>query len=503
MPESNDHDLDQKMRDYWRIVDPGTSPARVAELVAKWHTDWAGAGHLARRRLDGGVPLADVSETARLLLSAAEPPGGGALSFAAAVAHAEGDEDAEHRYTRELIARAEGEGCPPLDVARLISGLGHPGEGIELVEPHLRDHPDSQDAADTYAVMLREAAEMAEPGEKERAALGRFTDRSGFSAVKGGIKEFLDRTRWGTLVEDRAVTAFQQVPAKVLPAAEVSECAALALETAVWGTLEEAGSMTHQQLIELFRDGLVPDTPLTAFAADSQAPPDLARRASDWAEHGIYGLWQLIYPDAKPGVWGRELISGIQKYLQFPPEILDGVPKWSVWLGGALPVDGVWRVTGSGAMLSPAEGDAVAATVDQAVNRTVMTLSGMPLAEMLPVEPIPFGKAPPWGVRWENFNSLGTEYAKRAGGVLMMLSAQIAGQVFRRRMRYGLPDAVMPDDEAWVERPLPVLEGRTPLEAAEADVPWQMLLESQLRQFEYRGADTSRLRTALGWGAEE
>ncbi|MCL2581469.1 MAG: hypothetical protein FWE35_03330 [Streptosporangiales bacterium] len=392
---------------------------------------------------------------------------------------------------------------PVVARARALSRAGHPGEGAGLLEQYLREHPGSEPAGHAYGSLLRNAFEMDEPGESERDAIARFRDRSGLEEVKRAVAEFLDRTRWGALVTDRAATGLEEVPQRILSVAETRECAALAFEAAVWGAQEEAGRMPLNKLIALYRDGLVPDTPLTAFASDSGTPPHLARRASDWAEHSHYGLWQLIYPEPRPGAWARDLISGTQRFLDFPPEVIGGAPRWSVWLGGAIVVDGVWRVTGTGLMLSPAEADAVAAVVDHGVDMMAKTLSGMPLAEMVPGGPIPFGKAPPWGVRWEYFNPLGPEYAKRAGGVLMMLSAKIAGQVYQHRISHGRAEAPVPAGPSWVREPLAALDGRTPLQAAGAGAPWQMVLESRLRQFEYQGADTAGLRTALGWGEGE
>lgn len=387
--------------------------------------------------------------------------------------------------------------------ARAISRAGHPGEGAELLEAYLREHPDDEPAEQAYGSVLRDAFEMNEPGEKERAALARFRDRSGLDELKLAVAEFLGRTRWGELVAARAATGVEEVPERLLSETETRECGALAFEAAVWGAQEEAGHMPVSKLIALYREGLVPDTPLTAFAGDPETPPDLARRAADWAEHSHYGLWQLIYPDPRPGVQARDLISGTQRFLEFPPQVIGGAPRWSVWLGGAIAVDGIWRITGPGLMLSPAEADAIATVVDHGVDMMAKTLSGMPLAEMIPGGPIPFGKAPPWGVRWEYFNPLGSEYAKRAGGVLMMLSAKIAGQVYQYRLQYGQADAAVPPGLSWAREPLAVLEGRTPFQAAEADTPWQMVLESQLRQFEYQGADTEQLRSALGWGSDD
>lgn len=387
--------------------------------------------------------------------------------------------------------------------ARALGRAGRPGEGAELLEPRLRDHPDDEAAGRAYAAVLREAFTMDGAGERERAAVARFRDRSGLEEVKGAVARYTERTRWGGVVADRAALGLEEVPRRILSEAEAGTCADLAFEAAVWGAQEEAGSMPLKELLKLYREGVVPDTPLTAFAADPETPPALARRASDWAEHSHYGLWQLLLPDPGPGVLARDLISGTQRFLEFPPEIIDGAPRWSVWLGGAVATGGVWHVTGAGLMLSPAEADAIAAVIDHGVGMMARTLSGMPLAELLPGGPIPFGTAPPWGVRWEYFRPLGAEYAKRAGGVLMMLSAKIAGQVYRYRREHGRADAAVPPDASWAREPLPVLDGRTPLEAAGADAPWQMMLESQLRQFEYQGADTARLRTVIGWGDGE
>lgn len=383
--------------------------------------------------------------------------------------------------------------------ARALSRAGQPGEGAALLEAYLRDHPGDEAAGEAYGSVLRDAFEMAGPGEAERAALARFRDRSGLDEVREAVEEFLGRTRWGGLVAERAALGLAEVPERLLPEAESGVCAALAHEAAVWGAQEEAGRLPVSELIALYREGLVPDTPLTAFASAPETPPVLARRARDWAEQSHYGLWQLACPHPRPGVRARDLISGTRRFLEFPAGIIAGARRWSVWLGGAVAVDGVWRITGTGLMLSPAEADAVAVVVEHGVGMMARTLSGMPLAEMIPGGPIPFGKAPPWSVRWEYFTPLGPEYAKRAGGVLMMLSAKIAGQVYQYRLQYGRADAAVPADESWAGEPLAVLEGRTPLEAAGDGAPWRMVLESQLRQFEYQGADTRRLRNALGW----
>ena len=151
------------------LLGPQLSPAEVADGVAAEFAGWVGAGTIARMRLDAGVPVREVAETSRLLQAGAgEPAGLGVLSFAASVAHAEGDEQAEHACTAQMLARtqAAGGGEPWLAVVRYISGIGHPGEAIELAEPYVRDHLEDLDAAFTYALMLQEAAGLAEPGRR-------------------------------------------------------------------------------------------------------------------------------------------------------------------------------------------------------------------------------------------------------------------------------------------------------------------------------------------------
>ena len=63
--------------------------------------------------------------------------------------------------------------------------------------------------------------------------------------------------------------------------------------------------------------------------------------------------------------------------------------------GGIVPVDGIWRSTGVGVRLSPAEADAAAESIDEAALAMLHTLAGQP---EVPLAPIPFGHAEPHGV---------------------------------------------------------------------------------------------------------
>lgn len=398
-----------------------------------------------------------------------------------------------------------------LEVVRFISGTGHPGEAIELAEPYLRDHLDDQDAAFVYSLMLREAAELEQPADLDRAALERFRDPSDLAEIKGAVTAFMDRTRWGELVRGRAADVLKWVPGKRLSSAANDMCAAWAVEAAVKGAEDGIEGMNPKQLVELYESGHQPQTTLTAFAADPDTPADFARRATDWMESALYGLWQLPNPTPKPGVRGTDLISGTGRYIAFPPGILDDAARWSVWLGGVIPVDGVWRAMGTGIMLSPVEADAAAEAIDHAVDVCIKTTSGgMPLAEMGPPKPIPYGDAPPWGVRWDYFTPMRKLYAQTTSSVVMMLAPRLIADVeLHRAERSPQADAnVLPVSLAWLDERLPALYGYTPREAARADIPYAMQLESLLRHFEYQAtrpaalptqaAHVARLRAGLG-----
>lgn len=422
--------------------------------------------------------------------------------------------DAE-RYVSEILARQQETADEDwLAALQAMGEHGHLGEAIEQVEPFVRDHLHDEHAALTYAQLLRRAA-MEPQGDREREALERFGDRSGLAETKRAMMQFLERhPDWDEFVKDRAVQDFQLVPGMLLSAGTASECAALIFEANVRGADLAMRGKTARQLAGLHRGNHQPRTALLAFAEDPATPPHLARRAADWTEYGHYGLWQLRGPVPSPGVEGLDLASGTRRYLDFPPGKLDGVAPWSVWLGAAIPVDGVWRITGTGIMLSPDEGDAVTEAVDKAVSMMISTAQEMPLAELDPAGPVPYDDPPPHGVRWQYFTPLGPVFAAGSGNVLMMLAGRLLADVALRRARGPRParfaDDPAPESSGWADTPLQKLQGLTPRQAAEADVPHKMVLESMLRNLEYRAAlalpgedvaDVPALRHILGMGA--
>ncbi len=148
----------QSAERYEQLSNLSASPAQIAEILAIELPERVLAADMMRPRMSLGVPAEEVTETARLLLelTAQEPPGIGALAVAALAAHLAGDEDAEHVYARELLARATAshDAGRRLEVIRSATDRDHPGETCELIEPYLREHPEDELAANIYARAL-------------------------------------------------------------------------------------------------------------------------------------------------------------------------------------------------------------------------------------------------------------------------------------------------------------------------------------------------------------
>ena len=407
----------------------------MAEILAAELPDSLAAGAMMQIRLSSGVPGEEIAQTARLMLaSATGPPQIGTLAVAAWAAHVTGDEDAERGYVGELLSRADAADDPELrlEVIRAASVRGHPGEACELIEPYLRERPDDELAAGIYAEALAKAHAEAEPGERERAALTRYGDRSGSEALREAIDTFLGRTEWGATVRKWADAEQSRLEAEYWQAAERDQFDALAVEVAV--TYPVAGISGSTQADEdAGGDGPVNNTPLRAFAADPATPGELAARASERDRYVRFGIWQVQEPKTAPGVWCTELVSGLRRYTQFPASALDGAAPWSVWLGALTPTDGIWRSTGNGIWLSPLEGDAVAEYAEQAVWHVLEALSGVPSDSLPEPGEIRFGQAEPYCVRWETGEEPEPEFGENISPVIARLTTVLASRVWWKR----------------------------------------------------------------------
>jgi hypothetical protein len=419
---------------YRRLLDPLSSPADVAGILAAELPDSLAAGAMMQIRLSSGVPDEEIAQTARLMLaSATEPPQIGTLAVAAWAAHITGDEDAERGYAGELLSRADAADDPELrlEVIRTASVRGHPGEACELIEPYLRERPDDELAAGIYAEALAKAHAEAEPGERERAALTRYSDRSGRETLHAAIDAFLARTQWGAITRNWADAEQSRLEAEYWQVAERDQFDALAVEVAVTYPVADV-SGTPEADGDASGDGPL-NTPLRAFAADPATPRELAARASEWDRHVRFGIWQVQEPKTAPGVWCTELVSGLRRYTQFPASALDGAAPWSVWLGALVPTDGIWRSTGNGIWLSPLEGDAAAEYAEQAVWHVLEALSGVPSDSLPEPGEIRFGQAEPYCVRWDTGEEPEPEFGENSSPVIARLTTVLASQVWWKR----------------------------------------------------------------------
>jgi hypothetical protein len=494
-----------------RLLDPQTPPAEVADLVMLSVADDAYlAARVVQRRIDAGVEPHDIAEAGRHLLAAyTEEPPAGALAFAAVAAHADGQEEEEHRLTAQLLdAGRAGDVTAWLDVLDYVTVPWHPDETTELLEPYLVEHPEDFRGHRIYARAIRAVYQMVDESERASSApLARFADRTALAVTREALDAYLERTAWGERVRLIAAGHFEDARGDDLPDEERAVFAALTVELALLSADDgddRDDDLPAEDLLRQAEEEPRRQTLLEAFAAAPETPGELARRARDWNEGVVYGLWRMEAPTADPGVWVRDMVTGMPKYAEFPPGALEGAPPWTTWLGGLLPVDGIWRSTGVGLRLSPAEADAIGEYVDAAVQVLAVSLAGDSSLDVPAKPPIRFGQAEPYGVISEFDEPMAGEYAAFVSKVVAAVVPESAIEVLRYRaapprkrdMVFGSSAQLLTQADAapvtvdqakaWLDEAIPALQGLTPREAADSDDRMDLFrLESLLRQFEY------------------
>jgi len=575
-----------------RIYDPGTPAQDLADLLAEQYGGESIPPRLVTTLLERGSTAGRLAGAAEAMLASGDAePSVTALTFGAAVASAGGDSGRARRLLDRALAVA-GNPDTRLDVIEHLHQRGWRAEAIELLEARLRDEPGDLHAAEHYAQAIEDAfarfageepaserpcgerppaaAETpgrqptaAEPGEgkgtgtepagrcpscpcgqdapweeccapRERAALRRFTDRSGLAALREALDAYAARSGYREAIDEEA--------AEWLPAGEdagpgpagravLADLAAeLGLLTAGIARDEENG---EEDAREGFRDRVPAgedgrdrggdkdeeDNAVAAFTADPSVPPELAARARAWREHMHYGLWRASGPRPvpSPGLWCTDIATGISRYVETPPDLAGALSHWAVWLGGAVPDSGIWRFTGAGMRLSPAEGDAAVQLVRMAAEALAYEIAGKPGksdALRRAAETMPFGRAEPHGVAVEFGDPappLLASLIKMTSGALL---PRIVADVCEHRAAgepadlAGLAAAPLAASDArrWLDEPLPALRGRTPRRAAASWSAGRAVLETLLRQFEYEAGlpahgkpviDTAWLRREL------
>ncbi|MGH2734312.1 MAG: hypothetical protein ACRDKZ_01930 [Actinomycetota bacterium] len=122
------------------------------------------------------------------------------------------------------------------------------------------------------------------------------------------------------------------------------------------------------------------DCILGHFADDPLTDDALRSAAEDWLGFGRFGLWQLDPSAPGPGVELLDLVTGIRICTAPGDSLLEGAAPWTVLLGHAVPIDGVWHL-GDSVVLSPSEGEELALQV-HAMAAIVFRELGLPRREV-------------------------------------------------------------------------------------------------------------------------
>jgi hypothetical protein len=498
-----------------------------------------------------------------------------ALTFAASVARSAGDTAEAHRLLDRALAAA-GDPDARVDVIEHMRGAGRVADAVDLLEAMLRETPDNGHAAEHYRAAMEDACAHVndeEPdgacpcglgaswqeccGPRERGALSRFSDRSGLTALQGAVAAYLAESEYRRAVDDEVAASLSLTEDVDWEPAERAAFADLMSERALItarltapgfelilldedehqgdgrdeGDAGERDEHEGDEYDDYEEDGGA-RTALAAFAVARPVPTELATRAVDWNRHIHYGLWRIDNPRPAPGLWCTDIGSGAKRYVDFPAELIGGMPRWAVWLGGIVPVDGIWRSTGRGVRLSPGEADAAAELVREATTTLVRDITGMPTKKRsrLMTEPMRLGRAEPFGV-YADLDDQALPYAalmfsRVTAGLLSRIVREVqtyrsvvtnkeridpaldlAWAVGQTALPRGAAAAAEGWEKRWLDERVPALRGHTPRQAADRDKDLP-LLEGVLRQFEYEAdllaaegkssVDTDWLRGELG-----
>ncbi|HET7016646.1 MAG TPA: hypothetical protein VFI65_22175 [Streptosporangiaceae bacterium] len=526
------------------LSNPDSPLAEIANVLNTTHEGGPISAYVVGQMKDFGWSMERLTQLADAMLvpkktSGADEAGESEpaltdLTFAAQVNRAIGNSARAGELLDQAFAVSDtsGDTYNRLRLIDNLRGIGRLAEATTLLEASLRDDPDDGYAMELYGIAINQAYEQANGqqsmdscacgsgaawaeccGPRERAALDRFTDRSGLTDLTEAVSAFLSGSEYGRAVDKEVARHLKAVEALKFKPDELDSFRALVAENALLTARPEPQDEPEGQDSEAQDSQAQDSQPLTAieaFAAAPSTPPELAARAQAWREHFHYGLWKLeSEPEPPPpGSWCTDISTGELRYVNFPAQFTDGWPRWSVWLGGIVPVDGIWRATGTGLRLSPAEADAAAEFVDKAVINVVNSLAGKKKTSLRPDDPMRVGSAEPYGVLIEHQDPM----PPLTASVTLMAIAQLIWRIFLEvhldretkhlRGRSPLGEG---QEKSWIDEPLATLRGRTPRQSAEGkDEP---RVESMLRQFEYEadelaaqgksGLDTDWLREEL------
>jgi tetratricopeptide (TPR) repeat protein len=456
--QAADETIRSVLERYDRMLDPDTPAADLAGLLAEQYHGEPVSSVLVDRMTANGSSHQRLAEAAQAMLAVGASDGGPpsltALTFAAAAARAAGDAGTARGLLDQALAAAE-DPDTRLALAQHLSAGGRLADAVELLEARLREAPDDDHAAELYGALLEEAFSKAhaEPPTggcpcglgaawqdccepRVRAALSRFADRSGMTALSDAVSAYLTSSGYGQAVEDGVSEWLSAADDLGWKPAERAALGALAAEVALLSaSLAGDGEADDTNDPSGSADEDDTDTPLAAFAADPAVPGELAARAAIWREHIHYGLWRVDDPCPAPGLWCTDIVSGVTRYVGFPAELTREMPRWAVWLGGLVPVDGIWRSTGLGFRLSPTEADAAAELAQDATTALVHAIAGKRPKRRSPraTGPLRIGRADPLGVYADFEDPVPAAVASLMGKLTGVLLPRIITDVHEHR----------------------------------------------------------------------
>ncbi len=357
------------------VQDPGTPPEEAAQALLGLFDGRVPTHGLSRLIDKGGQGRAAAVAEAVLELSPGSVVG---LALAADVAEREEQwERAEGLYLEALYRTpAAPDGEWPLEpgssvgtelsvrLGGCIMERGRVADALDILFNACRDDPGHEGAQQVLAEALARAREhgrtigAAEPcpcgsgrshgeccGPREAAALARFEDRSPMYELREALRVFLERPEIDPLLVQGIRDWYLGRPPEEMGDPDEQEVR-LAVERALV-TMGPRPDDDHYVLLDMFSE-------------DPSTPPELARRAREWRQFAIFGLWEVGETTPDPGLLLQDLVTGRYVHAAVAPEQLEGLPRWSVVLGALLPVEGIWRSGAGFLALTPTEGRALA-----------------------------------------------------------------------------------------------------------------------------------------------
>ncbi|HEX8009098.1 MAG TPA: hypothetical protein VF482_22035 [Trebonia sp.] len=491
-----------------KLFAPDTPAAEFGELLEDAFGPGPVTPHLITLLREEGWSLERLAAVATRVLDQVSPASCGspapsltALTFAAAVARANGGATEADRLLDQAFAAAEYADDPSLKVELIgvLPGHGRLADALDLLTGHLRLEPNDDQAVELYGFAIAEAfGHRGERTAREREALARFTDRSAIYELRDEVAASLSRTGYQAAVDDHMAEWLRVTRHAGWDPDSLDLLAGLAAEVGLVAARVQDTPAADQ----------AENNALMAFATDRSVPLELAARARTWRTQVRYGLWRIDDPRPAPGVWCTDILTGIIRYVEFPAAILAEFVPWAVWYGGIVPLGGVWRSTGLGARLSPVEADAAAdlifigtAVAVLEANEKAAGPAGAHLRE-----PMKLGDAGPRGVLVDLDEPFPDDAARTVSKMAGAAIPRVLAEVRQYRALPPAPRNTEGWEGRWLDQPVLALGKRTPRQAAgTADSP---ILETLLRQFEYEaallardgktGIDTALLRRELG-----